>query len=159
MANTSKGKKLEGIFEHCWASQFGRETILRLHDQMSGYKVVSRNPSDFICYSYPKMMYVECKETTGNTLNWKAFSQYDNLVPYAKIDGILAGVLIWFSEQQVVAFVSIKDCIKMHEEGKKSIAYKDITDPAYNILQVKSEIKRIYPVLDLTEMAALPDTW
>lgn len=155
----NKGKKFEAVFEAAWSKQYGKNSLLRLPDQMSGYKIVSQNPCDYVCYKKPYLYLIECKETTSSTLNWSAFPQYDRLSNYVDVDGIIAGVLIWFSKHDKVAFVSIKDCIKMHNENKKSINVKDIDNDNYHILDVKCEIKRIYPVLDLSDMVALPEGW
>lgn len=155
----NKGKAFEAQVEAAWERTFGENSILRLPDQMSGYLTASQNPCDYIAFKKPRMYLIECKETTENTLNWKAFPQYERLLKYVGIDGMIAGVIIWFRTKDITCFVSIKDCIKMHEEGKKSINVKDVEDPNYNILKISGVKKRVYTDYDLSAIADLPDTW
>ena len=155
----NKGKKFEAIFENTWITTFGKNSILRLADQMSGYKVTSQNPCDYICYKKPRMFLIECKETTQNTLNWKAFPQFDRLCEYVDVDGIVAGVLIWYQQHNKVIFVSIKDCIKMKANGKKSINIKDLESDDYQILEIPTVVPRVYPVIDLAPIPLLPENW
>lgn len=155
----NKGKKFESIFENAWIKEFGKNSIFRLPDQMSGYKITSQNPCDYICFKKPRMFLIECKETTQNTLNWKAFPQFDRLIQYKDVPGIISGVLIWYQKHNKVIFVSIKDCIKMKSSGKKSINIKDVENSEYNILDVPTTIPRVYPIIDLNPMIELPESW
>ena len=155
----NKGKKFESIFENAWIKLFGSNSIFRLADQMSGYKITSQNPCDYICFKKPRMFLIECKETTQNTLNWKAFPQFDRLINYVDAEGILAGVLIWYQSHGKVVFVSIKDCIKMKNSGKKSINIKDLENSDYNILDIPVTIPRVYPIMDIHPITTLPEDW
>lgn len=155
----NKGKKFETIFENAWIEKFGVTSIHRLPDQMSGYKITSQNPCDYICFKKPYEYLIECKETLQNTLNWKAFPQYDRLKEYAESDGQLAGVLIWYRSHNKVIFVSIKDCIKMKNSGKKSINIKDLDSDNYNILEIPTITPRVYPIMDISVITNLPENW
>ena len=57
MADISK--QFETKFKEDWKKSFLNSFCLRLQDQMSGYKVVSQNPCDFICYAKPYLYLIE----------------------------------------------------------------------------------------------------
>ena len=61
------GKAWEAKFKADWQKQFPNGAILRLPDQVSGYKHTSRNPCDFVCYAEGVMLLVECKECAEGT--------------------------------------------------------------------------------------------
>ena len=66
MGGASKGKDFEKKFKEDWQKSFSNDsTVIRLYDQMSGFKKVSKNPCDFICYSYPYQYLIECKSHYG----------------------------------------------------------------------------------------------
>ena len=70
MSGASKGKDFEKKFKEDWQKSFSNDsTVIRLYDQMSGFKKVSKNPCDFICYSYPYQYLIECKYTKKTNNN------------------------------------------------------------------------------------------
>lgn len=63
---SNKGKQFESKFKIDFQKSFPNGTIDRIYDTTNGYKTIS-NVSDFIGYSYPCIMYLECKSHLGNT--------------------------------------------------------------------------------------------
>lgn len=118
-------KKFESRFKQDWLKSFPGGKALRLPDQRSKLKG-STNPCDFICYSYPYQFMIECKTHAGNTLPWAAFRQYDLLCEYIDVKGIIAGIVCWFYEKDVVLFVPIKTCKQMKADGLKSVSLKNL---------------------------------
>lgn len=68
MATGGLGKKFEAKFKKDFLATVPNPSLDRLYDTTSGYKAIS-NISDFIGYSYPVIMYLECKSHLGNTWN------------------------------------------------------------------------------------------
>lgn len=60
------GKRFEEKFESDFKRSFPEGTIDRIYDTTNGFKSIC-NISDFIGYSYPCIMYLECKSHLGNT--------------------------------------------------------------------------------------------
>ena len=122
MSGASKGKDFEKKFKEDWQKSFSNDsTVIRLYDQMSGFKKVSKNPCDFICYSYPYQYLIECKSHYGNTFPFSEFPQYEEMLKYKDKRNICAGVIVWFIDHDTVVFTPISEVEKMIFENKKSI--------------------------------------
>lgn len=156
MSNT--GKNFEQKFKEDWETVYGFDGLAyRLHDQMTGYKVTSQNPCDFICYAYPYLYLVECKSHLGNTFPFSALRQYDKLIEYPGKKGVRAGVLIWFIDHDSVVYVPVAVIKKMKEDGKKSVHINDASNGVYKILTIPSVKKRVYMDSDYSVLATLVD--
>ena len=140
----SLAKQFEIKFREDWKKAFSETFCYRLPDQMSGYKTVSQNPCDILCYSYPNLYLVECKTHKGNTFPFTAFRQYANLLQYAGIKGVRAGIVLWFVEHDEIIYVPVKTVEKMMADGKKSINVKDIYTDTYRIIKIPSVKKKVY---------------
>lgn len=147
------GKDWEDKFKSQWRSQFPRNLIYRLKDDMSGYKGSGTNPCDFICHINGKVLMVEVKCHYDNTFPWSAFRQLDELAEYSEFDGVITGVLIWFIDHKQVVFATTDTCLKMRSDGLKSINIRKLD--GYNIIRVPSETKRVFPVCDLKVLEEL----
>ena len=79
-----RGKQFEEQFKKDWKESMPDSFCYRLHDQVTGYKVTSRNPCDFICYKFPYLYLLEIKSHEGNTFPFSAFRQYDEMIKYCK---------------------------------------------------------------------------
>lgn len=117
----SKGKKFEEEFRKAIENLQGVK-IERLPDQVSKFKG-STNPSDFIAYKYPRMYYFECKTTSVSSLSFENITQWEDLLERSRINGIVAGVVIWFYNKDTTIFVDIRLLECMRQEGYKSISY------------------------------------
>lgn len=151
MSKTDLGKKFESIFKASWQKSFPNTFIFRLKDQMTGYKETSGNPCDFICFpGFNTLFLIECKEHKGLSIPFAAIPQYERLLAYKDTPNIKAGAVIWFSEQDTVIWVPIKEMEKMVLAGEKSIGLRMLKDESYNIVVLPSEKKRVFLETDYT---------
>ena len=146
MANL--GKSFEANFKSNWKKCFPNGFIFRLQDLMSGYKDVSQNPCDFICFENGRLFLVECKETAENTLNFSKIRQFKKLCDFIGIKDVYPGVLIWFSSHDKVIWVDASELVKMQNDGKKSVNIKMLEQKQYNILDFHGELKRVFVECD-----------
>jgi Holliday junction resolvase len=117
---------------------------LRLPDQVTGYKITSQNPCDFIGFAERQLFMLECKSTHGTTLNFSAMRQYDRLLGYKNIPYVHPGIIVWFNDYSKVAFVPIKTLEKMKLDGLKSINIKMLDEKQYNIIVIPAIQKRVF---------------
>ena len=111
-------------------------SIDRFPDPSAGYAGV-KNICDFAVYSYPYMLYLECKSVHGNTLNFNNITenQWNGLLKKGTLYGVAAGILVWFIDRDVTAFVPIQEFQRLKDEGYKSLNVKQI-----NANEVQHEI-------------------
>lgn len=145
----TKGKKFEHVFSSNWAMTVPESFCYRLNDQMSGYLGSSSNVGDFITYKKPILFLIDCKTHAGNTLSLSNFSQYERMLEYKDIPGVVAGTVIWFYERDnCVVWVPITTWEKIVREGKKSFNVKLVEDPEYECFLLPSKKKRVYSDTD-----------
>ena len=150
----SKGKEFEARFKQQFLASFPNSFILRLPDQVSGYKYTSSNICDFIGYAKGKLYLIECKSHLGASFPLSNLSQYNKLLPYVGIPGVRVGVVLWLIDKDKIFYVPISTVIQMKIKNKKSISYKDIDK--WRIMEIPS-IKKVvfmdsdYSVLDILE--------
>lgn len=146
----NKGKKWETIVKESWETFLPTSLLLRLPDQLSGYKTTSKNPCDFVGFANGKLFLIECKTVqSGNTLNLSRLTQLDYLLSLSSYDNVKCGFLIWFQERQEVCWVFASTVEKIRTEGKKSVNVSMINDNNYDIVSLPIEVKRVYPKVDL----------
>ncbi len=146
--SANKGKPFEEQFKRDWLTSMGETTCDRIYDVTSGRSRIS-NICDFICYKYPRIYYMECKEVAkGNTFNLAKLTQYDKLVEKNHIKGVVSGVVIWFREKQKVVFVPISTFIKLKIDGAKSYSVKYLDTNEYYAINVPSVLKRVFMTSD-----------
>ena len=68
--------------------------MFRLKDQLSGYKEVSQNPCDMLCFTGEKLFMIELKAHEGASVPWGAIPQYDRLLQYKNLKNVSPGVLV-----------------------------------------------------------------
>ena len=150
----NRGKEFEARFKQQFLASFPNSFILRLPDQISGYKYTSSNICDFIGYAKGKLYLIECKTHLGASFPLSNLSQYNKLLPYVGIPGVRVGVVLWLIDKDKIFYVPISTVIQMKIKNKKSISYKDIDK--WRIIEIPS-IKKVvfmdsdYSVLDLLE--------
>ena len=150
----NRGKEFEARFKQQFLASFPNSFILRLPDQVSGYKYTSSNICDFIGYAKGKLYLIECKTHLGASFPLSNLSQYNKLLPYVGIPGVRVGVVLWLIDKDKIFYVPISTVIQMKIKNKKSISYKDIDK--WRIMEIPS-IKKVvfmdsdYSVLDLLE--------
>lgn len=135
------GKSFEERFKLDWQKSFPNGTIDRLYDSMSGYIAIS-NVSDFICYNYPYMYYIECKAHKGASLPFTNITQYDKIKMKVGIPGIRAGIVLWLYEKDKVFYIPISTITKMKEDGEKSVGLRSLSK--YDIIEIPSKKLRTY---------------
>lgn len=145
---TNKGKKFEDVVRKAF-EKVPSVSVDRLRDAPRKLKGVD-NPSDFIVYKKPHEIYVECKSHKGNTLPFSCIreEQWNGMLEKIKIEGVKAGVIVWFIDHDLTVFVDISVLARMRASGLKSLNIKDL-DYIENIkspmlIKVEGKKKRVY---------------
>jgi len=149
----SLGKKFEAVVKQDWKKSIPGSFSYRLPDSQAGYAGIGgSNPCDFFMFvadgikenKHGKLFLVETKEHKGNTIGWDAIRQYDKLITYIGIKDVYPGVIVWFSDHDKVIWVSAEEMKKMHDDGKKSINIKMLSEGIYKIIEIPSVKKRVF---------------
>ena len=156
MSGVNRGKQFELKFKEDWERTFGKYTIDRLYDSVSGYKAIS-NISDFIGYKFPHLFYLECKSVNNNTFPFQNLTQYDKLLPKVGLKGVRVGVVIWFKDHDKVWYVPISTISKMKQDGKKSVNVLKSQNEGYNIIEIPSVKKRVFMDSDYSVLLTLEE--
>lgn len=129
MANLNRGKQFEEVIKRAFL-KVPEVSIDRLHDQTTGF-ANSSNICDFIVYKEPYEYYIECKSVHGNTLPFSNISetQWQGLLEKSRIQGVFAGVICWWIDKDVTAFIPI-ELLNDLKLDHKSIRYDYIHDYA-----------------------------
>ena len=151
----NKGKQFEEQFKKDFLKTFPDGFILRLPDQMSGYKSYSQNPCDFICFTNGKLFLIECKSHKGASFPFVNLTQYSKLKDKVGIKGVRAGVILWLYEKDLVLYVPINTISQMMIDGKKSVGIRDLDK--YNIIKIPSIKKRVFMDSDYSVLLNMPD--
>ena len=146
----NRGKAFENIIKKAFEKIDG-VSIDRLHDQMTGYKVTSANICDFIVYKKPYEYYIECKSVHGNTLPFSNITQnqWNGLLEKSKIEGVFAGVICWWIDKDVTAFISIEELEECKRNNYKSIRYSHLPFNEDNFIDIVGKKKRVFYDYDM----------
>lgn len=119
----NRGKQFEEVIKKSF-EKIPNVSVDRLHDQTTGY-LGSKNICDFIVYKKPYEYYIECKSVHGNTFPFSNITdnQYKGLLEKSKIKGVIAGLMIWWIDRDVTAFVPIKFIEWQKTLERKSLPY------------------------------------
>ena len=141
----NKGKAWEAVFKQDWKKSFPMGDINRLYDTQGGQLGIS-NISDFIGYSYPFIYYLECKSHKGGTWNFNNLTQYEKLCSKIGIKGVMAGVILWMIEKDLIVYLPITTIKKMKEDGLKSFSVKNYlqNQKEYDIITIPAKKKRVF---------------
>lgn len=141
----NRGKKFEEIIKEAFMKVPG-VSIDRLHDQMTGYKVTSANPCDFIVYKQPYEYYIECKSVHGNTLPFSNITdnQWRGLLEKSKIPGVHAGVICWWCDNDITAFIPIYELEECKKNGYKSVRFNHETFYIDGFICIPGRKKRVF---------------
>ena len=151
------GKAFESKFKEDWIVSYPLSFIYRLNDQLSGYKVVSKNICDFICFNDGILYLIECKSHNGNTFPLANLTQFDKLKEKVGIPGVRAGVILWMIDHKKVLYIPVSTFKKLKEDGKKSVNIKMLADKSYNIIEIPSTKKRVFMDSDYSCLKNLKD--
>lgn len=154
----NRGKKFEEVVKECFNKVPG-VSIDRIHDQTTHYKG-STNICDFIVYKKPYEYYIECKSVHGNTIpiyspeerkKYGAITnrQWEGMLEKSKIEGVTAGVIIWFTDHDTTVYYPIATLEDIRNSGKKSIRY-DYFHPER--IYLCGEKKRVFFDYDMNDL-------
>lgn len=144
----NRGKQFEEQFKKDFINTFGDDGfILRLHDQVTGYKTTSKNPCDYICFIKDKLFLIECKSHAGASIPISAISQYALLQQYVNIPGVHCGVICWLYEKDKVLYIPVNTITQLLNDRYKSVGLKAI-EQGYNIIEIPSQKKRVFMTSD-----------
>lgn len=143
----NKGKVFEQKFKENFEEMSSEAKAIRIYDTQGKRKGVC-NICDFVCYNFPVIFLIECKSHKGNSFPimsrdiktgiMKPFRQYNKLLEFKDIKGMVVGVVLWLYEKDLVAFISIEELEKMIKDDKRSISSQDIINKTYNIVDIPS---------------------
>ena len=148
------GKEFEGVVRKAF-EKVPNVSIDRLHDQTTGWKG-STNICDFIVYREPYEYYFECKSVHGNTLPFSNITdtQWNGLLEKSKIEGVFAGVICWWIDKDVTAFIPIQLLNELRNGNHKSVNVKYIDNFMYELgglIKIKGKKKRVFFNYDMEE--------
>ena len=152
----NKGKQFEERFKKDWIESFPDSALTRLYDQVSGYKGVSRNICDFICYNHPYQFFIECKSHKGASIPFDKITQYDKMKDVVGIKGVRAGVVLWLYDKDKVFYIPISTITEMKKDDKKSVGLKAVEE-GYNIIEIPSEKLRTFMKSDYSCLMTLKE--
>lgn len=148
------GKKFEEKFKRDWTSSIEGGLIVRLYDVTSGYLAVS-TISDYICYKYPNIFFIECKTHKGASIPFSAISQYDKLLSVCGIPGVRSGVILWLYEKDKVLYIPANTLKKVREAGEKSVGLRHLDK--YRIIEIPSKKLRFFMDSDYSVLLSLQE--
>ena len=139
----NRGKQFEEIIRASFLA-VPNVSVDRLADPTSGYLGI-RNVSDFIVYKNPNQYYIECKSVHGNTMPFSNITknQWDGMLEKSKIDGVYAGVIVWFIDHDKTWYIDIQWLEYARKYNQKSV---NVVKPWSGLewLAIHGEKKRIF---------------
>ena len=126
----NRGKKFEQVIRDAF-EKVPNTLVVRMPDPTMGYLGV-RNFCDFFVFRSPYLYCIECKSIHGNTFPFSNITknQWEGLLEADKIEGIIAGVIVWWVDHDITGFLDIGDLAVMKEMyNTKSIRYDAETFP------------------------------
>lgn len=146
------GKKFEERFRLDWSNSVDGSCIVRLYDTTSGYLSIS-TISDFVCYKYPNIFFIECKTHKGASIPFDAISQYSKLIKVSGINGVRAGVVLWLYEKDKVLYIPVRVIKEIKDAGEKSVGLRHLEK--YGITEIPSEKLRVFMKSDYSVLLSL----
>ena len=147
------GKKFEERFKKDWVESTGG-IIVRLYDNTSGYLSIS-NISDYICYKYPNIFFIECKSHKGASIPFDKISQYQKLLKLSNILGVRSGVVLWLYDKDKVLYVPATTIETLIAKGEKSVGIRHIESE--NIIEIPSKKLRVFMESDYSVLLSLQE--
>lgn len=121
-------------------------SIDRYPDPMAGFAGI-RNICDFGVFRAPNFVYIECKSKHGNTLNFKndiTEGQWNGLLEKSVVTGVFAGVIVWFIDHDITAFVPIQELQRLKDEGAYSLNVKDLKEGNVQNVPISGRKRQIF---------------
>lgn len=140
----SRGKDFETAFKSA-INAIPEISVDRLPDPSAGYAGV-RNICDFSVYLYPFQYFFECKAIHGNTLNFKSHiteDQWNGLHEKSKLEGVGAGVCVWFIDHDLTVYVPIEQLVALQDAGGKSLNVKQVQNREVDFTEICGQKRRV----------------
>lgn len=131
------GKKFEQKVKEDWNKSFPNGLLIRLPDQQSMY-YGSTNICDYLGFNKNTLFLLEVKSVQKPSFPFANLPQYERLKNYINIEGVRAGVIIWFTLTDNVIYVPISTVKKLKLDNIKSINYNKIDREKYFIMDIPS---------------------
>ena len=146
----NRGKDFENVVRKAFEEVEG-VSIDRFNDNTAGFKNIA-GVSDFVVYKKPYEYYIECKVTEKPSLPFSNITKYqwENLEKKHQIDGVCAGVLCWFINEDLTIFFPITTLNKVKGIGRKSINHSVCIENRLPYLVLEGEKKRVFFDYDMT---------
>ena len=125
--------------------------VYRIPDQCTKFKG-STNIADYMIFSIPNLYYLECKSTHDKTFYLKSDHfkrQVEGLCEKSKIQGIYAGILIWYVLNDKLCYVDANVMKRELEDKTVGISFNETNSEKF--IQIPMVIKRTYPVFSGAE--------
>ena len=154
----NRGKQFEVKLQEDIKKSFdGQCFLMRIPDQMNGYKSASKNLCDFILFIKGQLFLIEAKTILGNTFPITNFTQFDKLMSIPDVRGVHRGVVIWFQTHDTVVYVPLATFMKLKQDNKKSFNIKYVDSKEYECLVIPSVKKRVFMDSDYSVLLNLPE--
>ena len=152
--SVNRGKQFENVIRKSFECVEG-VSIDRINDNTAGFKGIA-GICDFIVYLKPYEYYIECKTIHGNTFPLRNITdnQYRGLLEKSQIVGVRAGLIIWWVDKDVTAYVPIEYIEHAKKCCCKSIPFNwDIvlckTETISEPIQIHGKKKRVFFEYDM----------
>ena len=147
MSHPNYGKDFEKRIEEAMLKVPNLD-VQRLYDTTNGYIGVHQ-PADYSVYKYPYHYYIECKCTWENTLHKDYITQLDDLYKKANINGVNAGVIIWFIKHDRTVYISVSSLVE-HFKDHKSVNIKEVQNGKIIFIDIPGIKKRVFFDYDMS---------
>ena len=147
------GKKFEERFKQDWINSTGG-IVIRLYDNTSGYLSIS-NISDYICYKYPNIFFIECKSHRGASIPFENISQYQKLITLSNTLGVRCGVVLWLYEKDRVLYIPATTIRSLIDKGEKSVGLRHLEEE--RIIEIPSKKLRVFMESDYSVLLSLQE--
>lgn len=148
------GKEFEQVVRKAF-EKVPNVSIDRLNDNTAGFKGIA-GICDFIVYREPYEYYFECKSINRGTFPFSNITdtQWNGLLQKSQIEGVFAGIIVWFIKDEVTCFIPIQLLVELKNGGHKSINVKDVDNFVYELggaFKLVGKKKRIFYEYDMVE--------
>lgn len=149
MSRTNRGKQFEESVKTA-IEAVPDTTIIRLYDPQAGHAGI-RNICDFVAYRYPHQYLLECKSCYGNTFPLTNITptQWQGLLDYVDVPGVIAGILLWFIDHDLTLFISIGVLQRVKAQGYKSVNARKLEQLEGEYTEIPGRKKRVLYEYDM----------
>lgn len=133
------GKVFEASFKSsCPSDMF----IYRIPDVKYGNKSIC----DYLLYTKPYLYTLELKTTKEKTFPFKNIAEHQlvNMVNFGELDGIIAGFVINFRQQEETYFVRGSEIQALVDKGEKRVSCETLAKIGTRIPQEKKRVRFKY---------------